>query len=359
MEGLNCSICFEHFRNPVTLLCGHTFCQACIGGALSKQCPLCKQHFSSIPAVNIVLRDVIESMEPRLVDTNEPLHETAAHPVHHSVVEQVPSIDLPDVYMSNGNGHQPVNAPLLRQAPKEWVKEFHAADLIRQKAMRREILEETENFIAARCYSLSPGADAVFIQTHWRIEGGLAVGSSEIYRATDSLPIVPPCFDTTLHFTPTDAMNAALFWIDKNQNPLLVIPADPTQIGGVFQGSASLEEQAYRRTTLLSELTCGGRRDDYFIPEDGCIYVPKVQVFRECEKDSYGLLPTAYGLLPKPKELSMILASSVRKPEWGYQKKPLSRKKVLVIDENQETPTLQNFGPFSTLRLFAGTTPLS
>lgn len=69
MEGLNCSICFEHFQNPVTLLCGHTFCQACIGGATTRRCPLCKQHFSTIPAVNLVLRDIIESSK-LISDTN-------------------------------------------------------------------------------------------------------------------------------------------------------------------------------------------------------------------------------------------------------------------------------------------------
>ncbi|XP_053269512.1 tripartite motif-containing protein 65 [Pleuronectes platessa] len=55
--NLNCAICLERFRIPVTIPCGHTFCKTCItthwdtkGKAnLGPQCPLCSQEFNTRP----------------------------------------------------------------------------------------------------------------------------------------------------------------------------------------------------------------------------------------------------------------------------------------------------------------------
>ncbi|XP_029911525.1 nuclear factor 7, brain-like [Myripristis murdjan] len=44
MEDLTCSICLTIFTDPVSLLCGHSFCRECITISLSKndQCPQCR-----------------------------------------------------------------------------------------------------------------------------------------------------------------------------------------------------------------------------------------------------------------------------------------------------------------------------
>ncbi|XP_030286369.1 E3 ubiquitin-protein ligase TRIM39-like [Sparus aurata] len=62
---LTCSICMETFKDPVTTGCGHSFCEKCLDCSLTindRTCPLCKEHLSKTPRVNIVLRTVVEQM---------------------------------------------------------------------------------------------------------------------------------------------------------------------------------------------------------------------------------------------------------------------------------------------------------
>eukprot|EP01113_Clastostelium_recurvatum_P026171 TRINITY_DN3140_c0_g1_i3.p1 TRINITY_DN3140_c0_g1~~TRINITY_DN3140_c0_g1_i3.p1 ORF type:complete len:270 (+),score=68.49 TRINITY_DN3140_c0_g1_i3:997-1806(+) len=77
---LECSLCFRLFYQPVTTLCGHSFCKSCIFSALkySPQCPLCrfklgasKGDGSSMDmngagrySVNIVINNLIEKHFP-------------------------------------------------------------------------------------------------------------------------------------------------------------------------------------------------------------------------------------------------------------------------------------------------------
>uniref|UniRef100_A0A673C289 Uncharacterized protein n=2 Tax=Sphaeramia orbicularis TaxID=375764 RepID=A0A673C289_9TELE len=46
-EDLTCSVCLSLFSDPVTLLCGHSFCRKCITDSLTTQCPLCQVSFPS------------------------------------------------------------------------------------------------------------------------------------------------------------------------------------------------------------------------------------------------------------------------------------------------------------------------
>lgn len=54
--NLTCAICLERFSIPVTIPCGHTFCQICISKywdgdvkPAKHQCPICKTEFDTKP----------------------------------------------------------------------------------------------------------------------------------------------------------------------------------------------------------------------------------------------------------------------------------------------------------------------
>ncbi|XP_028260905.1 uncharacterized protein LOC114435432 [Parambassis ranga] len=64
-KHLTCSICFDKFKDPVTTVCGHSFCRKCLDLTFQindSMCPLCKTHLSKTPQVNIVLRDVVHEL---------------------------------------------------------------------------------------------------------------------------------------------------------------------------------------------------------------------------------------------------------------------------------------------------------
>lgn len=55
-SNLTCAICLERFKIPVTIPCGHTFCQACISKYWENklntdkyQCPFCMTKFDTRP----------------------------------------------------------------------------------------------------------------------------------------------------------------------------------------------------------------------------------------------------------------------------------------------------------------------
>ncbi|KAI2644515.1 E3 ubiquitin-protein ligase TRIM39 [Labeo rohita] len=56
-QELTCSICLDLFSEPVSMPCGHNFCQACIGGYWASTsvctCPLCKRVFEERPELSI------------------------------------------------------------------------------------------------------------------------------------------------------------------------------------------------------------------------------------------------------------------------------------------------------------------
>ncbi|XP_073435823.1 E3 ubiquitin/ISG15 ligase TRIM25-like [Dendrobates tinctorius] len=74
-DDLSCSICLNIYTDPVTLSCGHNFCQACISRVLATQgqagvwaCPECRAEFPERPALlrNITLRNIAERFRPTL-----------------------------------------------------------------------------------------------------------------------------------------------------------------------------------------------------------------------------------------------------------------------------------------------------
>ncbi len=125
----------------------------------------------------------------------------------------------------------------------------------------------------------------------------------------------------------------------KGVNPLVVVPADPKNVGGGFAGSASLEEQFYRRTTGLlavegdfkvraqvESVVMSYVAHQYDIPEHGGIYLPQIQVFRDGESR------TGYQLVKAPRKVAFLLASSLAKPKY----EPKGRSFVLAPDDRAQ-----------------------
>ncbi|KAM6943966.1 uncharacterized protein PEZ65_001895 [Lycodopsis pacificus] len=71
LEGfLNCHVCSETFRDPVSLSCNHSFCSSCLQlfwkQAENKNCPICKRRSSKEhPDVNFALKELSDSFAER------------------------------------------------------------------------------------------------------------------------------------------------------------------------------------------------------------------------------------------------------------------------------------------------------
>ncbi len=65
-NNLKCSICMEIFTKPVTLVCGHNYCQKCINACWARSsgkrdCPHCRADVSSSKLeMNFTLCDILE-----------------------------------------------------------------------------------------------------------------------------------------------------------------------------------------------------------------------------------------------------------------------------------------------------------
>ncbi|XP_051250453.1 E3 ubiquitin-protein ligase TRIM35-like [Dicentrarchus labrax] len=67
---LNCHVCSETFRDPVSLTCNHSFCSSCLQKfweqAKNKNCPICKRKSSKDNLiVNFALKDLADSFAGR------------------------------------------------------------------------------------------------------------------------------------------------------------------------------------------------------------------------------------------------------------------------------------------------------
>ncbi|KAL0178999.1 hypothetical protein M9458_024441, partial [Cirrhinus mrigala] len=81
---MQCTICLDPFKIPVTIPCGHTFCKVCIskfwdGKDKDFACPVCNETFATRPQLNrnvslSILSEVAASPTKRDVCTGASVH---------------------------------------------------------------------------------------------------------------------------------------------------------------------------------------------------------------------------------------------------------------------------------------------
>ena len=71
---LKCSVCIDYFIAPMSLECGHTFCENCIAASLTHagpRCPLCGRRATRLPAPSLLLNRFIAFELGKRLDARE------------------------------------------------------------------------------------------------------------------------------------------------------------------------------------------------------------------------------------------------------------------------------------------------
>jgi hypothetical protein len=61
----SCPICRNVLKGPVTVECGHTFCNDCLDRTNSAVCVICATDISASRAVNVLVQDLVEKWRER------------------------------------------------------------------------------------------------------------------------------------------------------------------------------------------------------------------------------------------------------------------------------------------------------
>uniref|UniRef100_A0A667XA70 Uncharacterized protein n=1 Tax=Myripristis murdjan TaxID=586833 RepID=A0A667XA70_9TELE len=140
MEDLTCSICLTIFTDPVSLLCGHSFCRECITNSLSikDQCPQCR---TTVPKEEKYLptNHILKSLADKAKEVSESLC-----PEHEEKLKLICETDqqLACVICRDGEKHDGHKFKPIREAATSLRREL-------EKGMRHlpDDINAIENFL--------------------------------------------------------------------------------------------------------------------------------------------------------------------------------------------------------------------
>ncbi|XP_044531080.1 tripartite motif-containing protein 65 [Gracilinanus agilis] len=157
-EELDCVICLELYREPVTLLCGHNFCRKCIKdywdlGEIN--CPKCRAPFEQRPALhkNGALCDVVEALraakeQPAATEPALGPCPAARCPRHGRALELYCRTEKRCICcactVGQCEGHLRVLADVERKEQEKWLKE-QLEENRNQKIKIDELLKEFQD----------------------------------------------------------------------------------------------------------------------------------------------------------------------------------------------------------------------
>ncbi|XP_069054553.1 E3 ubiquitin-protein ligase TRIM39-like isoform X1 [Lepisosteus oculatus] len=85
-DQFSCSVCLDLLKDPVALLCGHSYCMGCINNCWDQEdqtgnysCPQCRQTFTPRPDLhrNTILAEVVEKLKETGLSAPPPAHSPA------------------------------------------------------------------------------------------------------------------------------------------------------------------------------------------------------------------------------------------------------------------------------------------
>ncbi|MBN3321484.1 TRI25 ligase, partial [Atractosteus spatula] len=85
-DQFSCPVCLDLLKDPVTLLCGHSYCMGCIKNCWDQDdqtgiysCPQCRQTFTPRPDLhrNTILAEVVEKLKEKELSGPPPAHSPA------------------------------------------------------------------------------------------------------------------------------------------------------------------------------------------------------------------------------------------------------------------------------------------
>ncbi|XP_060769611.1 tripartite motif-containing protein 16-like isoform X1 [Neoarius graeffei] len=83
VDQFMCPVCLDLLKDPVAILCGHSFCKVCINGCWDQEdqkgvysCPQCRDTFTTRPVLrrNNMLDEVVEKLKKTEVQAASPAH---------------------------------------------------------------------------------------------------------------------------------------------------------------------------------------------------------------------------------------------------------------------------------------------